>query len=380
MAQKIEYVDPNSLVIIGLDTDDRHEHPLFDERVFLPVDQNLVKNIIVYGIQVPVLVRQEAGMTIVIDGRQRVRAARKAAGTADTAGEYGVKVPVLPKTVDDKRVQGIMISANELRQSDDVLAKAVKAQRLHDILGDIDEVAIAFGKSKTTIKNWLILVEADTRVHAAVKAGQISVTAAIEVSRLKREEQKPVLEALITAAGGTRVSESQAKAAVTGSNTNKAAAGSGTAGQTAGSGATATAAATTTTTTVTKKKSGRSANQRGIKRVWLRKALGTEVAKTLSDDQRAVLKWFATGEVLKGAWFDAFVSDAEAELGGTAKPKAAASPALAASEDTDEVEVPSEDMSPEDIAAELKALSGKLVTVVHLPAGPGDVASGGESE
>ncbi len=364
MAQKIEYVDPDSLVIIGLDTDDRHEHPLFDERVFLPIDENLVKNIIVYGIQVPVLVRQEAGTTIVIDGRQRVRAARKAAGNANMAGEYGVKVPILPKSVDDKRVQGIMISTNELRQDDDVLSKAVKAQRLHDILGDIDEVAIAFGKSKTTIKNWLILVEADTRVHAAVKAGQISVTAAIEVSRLKREEQKPVLEALITAAGGTRVSESQAKAAVTGSEANKAQAGSGTAGQTAGSGATATTiatATTTTTTTTTKRKSGRSANQRGIKRVWLRKALETQVAKALTDDQRAVLKWFATGEALKGAWFDDFVSDAESELDGTAKPGSPGTVgfnvAPAAPEDTDEVEVPSEAMSPEDIAAELKALS-----------------------
>jgi ParB family chromosome partitioning protein len=346
MAREIEYVNPNDLTIIGLDTDDRHEHPLFDERVFLSVDENLVKNIIVYGIQQPVLVRKEAGKTFVVDGRQRVRAARKAAGVADAAGEYSIKVPTRDVKADDNRVQGIMISTNELRRDDDVLAKAVKAQRLYDMVGDLDEVAIAFGRSKTTIKNWLLLVEADTRVHAAVKSGKVSVTAAVEVARLKRDEQKDVLESLITAAGGSRVSESQAKAAVTGSQTTAAAASAGTAKK-----------------GTTKKKSGRTANQQGIKRVWLRKALDTDVAKALTQEQKEVLNWFATGVSPKGTWFDDFRFDAEAELEAAAAKKkggaatTAATPAASAPDDNGN-DAPEPEMTEEEIAAELAALSG----------------------
>jgi ParB family transcriptional regulator, chromosome partitioning protein len=345
MAREIEYVNPEDLTIIGLDTDDRHEHPLFDERVFLPVDENLVKNIIVYSIQQPVLVRKEAGKTLVVDGRQRVRAARKAASTQSSQGEYSVKVPIRDVKADDKRVQGIMISTNELRQDDDVLAKAVKAQRLFDMVGDLDEVAIAFGRSKTTIKNWLLLVEADTRVHAAVKSGKVSVTAAVEVARLKRDEQKDVLESLINAAGGSRVSESQAKAAVTGSKVTAAAASAGTA-----------------TKGTTKKKSGRTANQQGIKRVWLRKALDTDVAKALKDEQKEVLTWFATGVSPKGTWFDDFRFDAETEMdakvnkGATATAVAPAVPAEDASVDEDSSE-PDPVMTEAEIAAELALLA-----------------------
>jgi ParB family chromosome partitioning protein len=349
MAQKIEYMNPNDLVIIGLDTDDRHEHPLFDERVFLPVDENLVKNIIVYGVQHPILVRQEAGKAYVIDGRQRTRAARKAAGLADDRGEYQVKVPIIEKTADDKRVQGIMISTNELRQDDDPLAKAVKAQRLYDMLGDLDEVAIAFGRTTATIRNWLKLVEADPRVHAAVRSGKLSVSAAVEIAKTKREDQRELLETLVEAAGGTRVSESQAKAAVTGSDTTKASAGAGTA-----------------TAATTKKKSGRTSNQAGIKRVWLRKALATKAAKALDDEQRAILNWFATGQSEKGAWFDDFRFDAELEMegaGGT-KAKAATAPSTAPTQPKPEELPPEPEASDEgqmtdaEIAAELAALSG----------------------
>jgi len=353
MSREIEYVDPNELIIIGLDTDDRQEHPLFDERVFLPVDENLVKNILVYGIQQPVLVRKEASKMYVVDGRQRTRAARKASGNASAAGEYGVKVPVRQVKADDHRVQGIMISTNELRQEDDTLAKAVKAQRLFDMVGDIAEVAIAFGRTETTIRNWLLLVEADPRVHAAIKAGRVSVTAATEIARLKREDQKGVLEDLIERSGGNRVSMAQAQAAVTGTDDTKADAGT-----------------TTSKSPTAKKKAGKNANQQGIKRVWLRKALGTKAAKKLSKSQRAILDWFATGVVERGEWFDEFQFDAEVEMGTTKNKKALAKeqekeddsfPSEKGEEEgaNDEEEGEDEQMTPDELAAELKTLSGK---------------------
>jgi ParB family chromosome partitioning protein len=296
----LESVDPKELIIIGLDTDDGEEHPLYDERVFLPVDENLVKNISVYGVQQPVLVRKEGDVCYVIDGRQRTRAARKANQSAEAAGEYSIRVPIRLVAQSDNRVAGIMISTNELRQEDDVLAKALKAQRLLSMTNSISEVATAFGRSEQTIRNWMLLVEADPRLHSAIKAQKISVSAAIEVARLKRDEQRETLETLIKASGAAPVSHAQAQAALASTDTTKASAGT----------VSEDAQANSDKRKHTKVKN----NQKGIKRVWLRQALNTDAAAALTDEQRAVLIWIATGESSEGDWFIQFMADAEEEM------------------------------------------------------------------
>jgi ParB family chromosome partitioning protein len=132
--KKVVYIDPANIHIVGLD--DGHDDtgantdPLYDERVAIDLDENFVRNIMVYGINSPVLCRDEAGRTVVVDGRQRVRAAREANRRFNQAGEVQLKVPVIVVNGSDRRVQGIMISANEQRQDDTVLVKAKKAVRM----------------------------------------------------------------------------------------------------------------------------------------------------------------------------------------------------------------------------------------------------------
>ena len=53
-------MDPDKLTIIGLDTDDGPEHPLYDERVRLPLDESFVKNVKVYGVIEDVIVCKDA--------------------------------------------------------------------------------------------------------------------------------------------------------------------------------------------------------------------------------------------------------------------------------------------------------------------------------
>ena len=299
MAREIEYVAPHDLVIIGLDTDHRGEHPLFDERVFIPIDTNLVKNITVYGIQQPVLARQEAGKYYVVDGRQRVRAAREAVKAQGSAGEFQVKVPVRVLKADDRRVSGIMISANEHRQGDEVLSKAFKAVRLMDLVGDINTVSIAFGRSEAQIRNWFTLAEADSSLHSAIRLGTVGASAAIEIARLPREEQVKAVEKLVEAGGGKSVSEAQARQyrQDTGNSTG-----------------TAKSTATAASRKVAGKAANKSRGQAGIKRTWLRRALKTKAAKTLTDEQKAVLVWMSNGESEKGTWFDDFRCEAEVEM------------------------------------------------------------------
>jgi ParB family chromosome partitioning protein len=71
-------VDPDNLIIIGLDTDDGPEHPLYDERVKLPLDESTVLNIMAIGVKEPVLVRKTDGNPEVVDGRRRTMHAREA--------------------------------------------------------------------------------------------------------------------------------------------------------------------------------------------------------------------------------------------------------------------------------------------------------------
>ena len=310
MTREIDYLEPNKLIIVGLDTDDGVEHPLYDERISLALSEPLVRNILVYGIQQPVIVRQEAGKHFVVDGRQRVRAAREAYRRQGDAGEHQILVPVRIVKADDSRVAGIMVSTNEIRQEDEVLAKALKATRLMDMLGDENEVAIAFGRSVQTIKHWLKLVEAIPEIHDAIRAGKITASVGVELAYYVREQQAEMLE---------RVTRQKPESMRTSKPAEDAA-------ETEEDEAEDVEAENTAEEIVPKKVSSTKVRQerqsaqgmkkehKGIKRSWLRAALKTPAAKKLTDEQHAILAWFATGEAEKDTWFDQFVWDADSDL------------------------------------------------------------------
>lgn len=268
--KEVTYLNPNHIVIVGIDTAATEEDTLYDERIDLDVDENLVKNIMVFGVQQPVLVRQENGEVIVVDGRQRVRAARVANQRFTEAGEVQVKVPVIAVNGDDRRVTGIMISANEQRRDDDVLVRAFKAQRMFDLVGSKSEVALAFGRTSQTINSWFRLVSADSAIHDAIRSGEISASAGINIAGMEKAEQSAEVKKLISGNKGSAA-------------------------------------------TKTKSKSTRKA-QPGVKRSWVKKALETEAFQKLKPRQQAALTWFATGVAEKDTWMDDFVFDVESEM------------------------------------------------------------------
>lgn len=282
-SQKVVYIAPDKLHIIGLDDDHTGEganvDALYDERVGIDLDENFVRNIMVYGINSPVLCRNEAGRTVVIDGRQRVRAAREANRRFNQAGEISLNVPVIMVNGSDRRVQGIMISANEQRQDDGVMVKAKKAVRMLSLTGSKDEVCVAFGKTIQTINAWIRLVNAITEIHEAVEAGTISATAAIELAGLPREEQKAALERALAGAKTNAEGEVQA----------------------------------VTTATAKKARKG-SSGQPYAKKAWLKKAMNTSAYDALLPAEKDVIIWITTGEVPKGSWMDSFVWNAECEI------------------------------------------------------------------
>jgi ParB family chromosome partitioning protein len=198
--------DPDDLVIV---TDPKS--PLYDERAELPLDEALVLNImfapdgVPQGVLEPALVARntETGDVEVIDGRQRVKAAREANKRLKKQGLEPIRVPAMVQRANGHRLMGMLISANEHRQNDTPLGKAKKAQRYIDLGRGEDEVATLLGISKASVKNLLSLLDAPAAVRNAVEAGKITASDGYRLSKLEPAEAKEKVAELMEKAPRT---------------------------------------------------------------------------------------------------------------------------------------------------------------------------------
>jgi ParB family chromosome partitioning protein len=192
--------DPEDLVLV---TDEKS--PLYDERVELPIDEALVLNImfapdgVPQGVLEPVNATRnpETGAVEVIDGRQRVKAAREANKRLKQQGLEPVWVPAMLKRTNAHSAMGMMISSNEHRQNDTPIGKAKKAQRYIDLGRDEAEVATLLGISKASVKNMLSLLDAPAAVRNAVESGKITATDAYKLAKLDPAEAKEKVAELV---------------------------------------------------------------------------------------------------------------------------------------------------------------------------------------
>jgi len=204
--------EPEDLVIIGLDTDNGPEHPLYDERIHLPLDEGLIKNIMLEGVIKPVVVCKDPdGHALVVDGRQRVRAAREAKTRQAANGDVTVRVPAVHRRSDETALLGVSISANGFHQGTNVLAKARQAERLLNMGQTEEEVALRFGVSGQAIRNWRKLLDLAAELKKAVEAGKIAPSAALELAKLPKAEQKAALQRVISEHGETRTRQGKRK-------------------------------------------------------------------------------------------------------------------------------------------------------------------------
>lgn len=200
--------DPNDLVIIGLDTEDGPEHPLYDDRVHLPLDQDFVNEIRALGIIQAVVVRKNGDKAEVVAGRQRVRAAREVNNVRPANSEW-LLVPAVVDRGSDDRMRDISLSENEYRVNDTIEVKVKKLERYLASGRTEHEAAQRFKVSVQTIKNWLLLLEAGPEVKQAVEEKKISPTAAIQIAKLPRESQAKTVEK-VTSNGSTTIAKTNA--------------------------------------------------------------------------------------------------------------------------------------------------------------------------
>jgi ParB family transcriptional regulator, chromosome partitioning protein len=177
------------------------KHPLYDPRVELPLTEQLVEDVMLHGVQEPVLVAKEGNSPVCVDGRQRVRAAREANKRFGAKREVLLKVPCKLVRGDNKLLFGLSVSLNENRQDDSILDRAMKAQRLLNMGATKDEVRVYFGlTSVAAVARWLKLLETPECVKNAVAKGRLSADAALQFHGVADKEAGEKLQALVAAA------------------------------------------------------------------------------------------------------------------------------------------------------------------------------------
>lgn len=182
-------MDPHDVVIVGLDTEDGKDHYLYDERIHLPLDPDMVANIRVYGVIKAVRATKDGDRVLIVDGRQRVRACRAAWELARKAGEEPPRLPVDMMRATEQFTFGVSSAANGFTQAETPLQRAERAQRLLTMSGDPQHVAVTFGIKRAQLDEWLSLLTVAPAVRKAIDAGEVSPSAGAKLAKLAKDDQ-----------------------------------------------------------------------------------------------------------------------------------------------------------------------------------------------
>lgn len=198
------FFDPENLVLV---TDPAS--PLYDERVHLPEDEDMARNIDHQGVIEPISVSKnpETGETEVVFGRQRVKNARLANKWRRERGAPLIQVPGFVHKGNRRDALEAIISENEVRTADSPLGRAEKMRRLMALGRSEREVALVFGCQLTTVRNTLALLECTAAVQKAVESGAINMTHATQLAKLEPVEQRAKVAELVAAGEGVKPHE-----------------------------------------------------------------------------------------------------------------------------------------------------------------------------
>lgn len=149
------------------------------------------------GILQPILVRARQNGYEVVAGERRLRAAQELQMT---------NIPVLIKDLSDQEALVIALVENIQREQLNPIEEAEAFQKLiSDYSYTQESVALAVGKDRSTITNFIRLLRLPKLVRDAVAAGEISVGHARALLALEREaEQMEILDQIINKALSVR--------------------------------------------------------------------------------------------------------------------------------------------------------------------------------
>lgn len=180
-------------------------HPLYDERIHLPIDKGMVLNIKKLGVLEPITVWKdpENGLTCVVVGRQRVRHTLEANKLLLKEGKNRCLFRVSLSAGQQKMTE-YMVSENEIRRPDTPLGRAKKMSDALDRGYDEDDLAMLFGCSVQTVRATLSLLDATQAVRDAVESGTVTVSQARQLASMKPEAQREKVAEIEAATAGTK--------------------------------------------------------------------------------------------------------------------------------------------------------------------------------
>lgn len=192
-------MDPNELVIVGLDTEDGPEHPLYDPKIKRALNEPRVLNVMRYGVKKNVVVRKNGDRAEVVDGRTRTRWAREASKRLRERGEEPIRVPVSVVRCDDEEAHDLMVCLNEVREDEDPIERAKKLERLKSRGRSDAEVAVVFGIAEKTVKSSLSLLDLNADVQRRVASGELGLGETARLAKIPREKQTKAAEDRVAA-------------------------------------------------------------------------------------------------------------------------------------------------------------------------------------
>jgi ParB family transcriptional regulator, chromosome partitioning protein len=153
--------DPEDLALVA-----DPAHPLYDERVHLPIDEGMVRNIMFHpAVLQPIEVSKnpETGDIEVVTGRQRVKNACEANRRLHDMGEPPVFVPAtvrkLPKAQRALILSAATTSENAIRQQETPMTTAAKMARQVNMGRNEEDIAVIFGCNVATVRSMLALLD-----------------------------------------------------------------------------------------------------------------------------------------------------------------------------------------------------------------------------
>ncbi|MBQ8272393.1 MAG: ParB/RepB/Spo0J family partition protein [Tidjanibacter sp.] len=166
--------------------------------------EELADSIATLGLIQPITVRRESdGRYIIISGERRWRASRLAGRKT---------IPAYIREADDKELHEMALVENIQRQDLNAMEIAISLQRLIDECGVTQEmVAQRVGKKRSTVANYLRLVQMCPEVQAALKENQITMGHAKAIAGAPEESQPALVRKVVKKELSVRATEALVK-------------------------------------------------------------------------------------------------------------------------------------------------------------------------
>jgi ParB family chromosome partitioning protein len=134
----------------------------------------------------------------VVDGRQRVRAARLANEKRAEKGAEPIEVPFIVREGDVASLLAVAAAAN-VNMEETMLDRALRVDHMIKQGMKRSAIATSFGVSEMAISNWLKLLKVDNQVLSALAQGAIGATTALKFAALPAEKQVAALHEAVPA-------------------------------------------------------------------------------------------------------------------------------------------------------------------------------------